>query len=608
TGLFSPLKSDLSSTRLEELFNEPKTKKSKDKSTVVEPESVRKNSEAPIIKDWVSDDEEEEVKRKEVKPSINMINFVKATTDNNLRKTVKSGKQPKQNTHRKRGNQRNWNGMMSYRLGSNWELFNKSCYECGSFEHLIRNCQHHQNKINQQKVLKPVWNNSQRVNHKNHSNDKRNHVPQEALTVNATRPFHVVHPKRTMNAVNQELYFSKQPHSFVQRSNQKLTALKNSYANKKFKTVWVKKVNTVKPTSAVNAAKAKAKHKAIKGKRGNAVKASACWVWKPKHKVLDHVSRHNSASITLKNFDYVDARGRSNVENEKCALLAYKCWFFTTPQRVINSPCLTNKNELAIPGQTETGKELSNPLMAGSLPKTTLPTKHTLITARRKLMLLRINLQLLMIVTAVESSKTTIIHQNPQHYVYSAKTHNLIAFLEKPSKIDGFEQIVDFLNANQIKYSLTVSLIIYTSCIKIFWTTVKIKTVNDDVRLQALIDGKKVVITEPSIRHDLKLNDAEGTSCLFNAVIFEELARIGYEKPSKKLTFYKAFFSPQWKFFIHIILQYLSAKTTSWDEFGSTMASAIICLANSQKLNFSKYILDNLKKNLEAGVPFYMFP
>nr|GEY00897.1 hypothetical protein [Tanacetum cinerariifolium] len=51
-----------------------------------------------------------------------------------------------------------------------------------------------------------------------------------------------------------------------------------------------------------------------------------------------------------------------------------------------------------------------------------------------------------------------------------------------------------------------------------------------------------------------------------------------------------------------------SAKTTSWNEFSSTMASAIICLTNSQKFNFSKYILNNLKKNLEAGVPFYMFP
>nr|GEW95593.1 retrovirus-related Pol polyprotein from transposon TNT 1-94 [Tanacetum cinerariifolium] len=112
---------------------------------------------------------------------------------------------------------------------------------------------------------------------------------------------------------------------------------------------------------------------------------------------------------------------------------------------------------------------------------------------------------------------------------------------KKPSEIDGFEQIVDSLNANQIKYALTVSPTIFTACVKQFWTTVKIKTINDDVWLQALIDGKKVVITEASIRYDLKLNDAEGTSCLPNAVIFEELARMGYEKPSEKLTFYKAF-------------------------------------------------------------------
>nr|GEY33629.1 retrovirus-related Pol polyprotein from transposon TNT 1-94 [Tanacetum cinerariifolium] len=108
------------------------------------------------------------------------------------------------------------------------------------------------------------------------------------------------------------------------------------------------------------------------------------------------------------------------------------------------------KKELAIPGKTTTSKELSNPLMAGSLPKTTLPTQL----------------------------------------------------------------------------------------------------------LQALIDRKKVVITKASIRHDLKLNDAKCTSCLPNAVIFEELARMG-------------------------------AKTTSWNEFHSSMAYAIICLTNNQKFNFS---------------------
>nr|GFC22547.1 hypothetical protein [Tanacetum cinerariifolium] len=69
-----------------------------------------------------------------------------------------------------------------------------------------------------------------------------------------------------------------------------------------------------------------------------------------------------------------------------------------------------------------------------------------------------------------------------------------------------------------------------------------------------------------------------------NAVIFEELARIGYEKPSKKLTFYKGFFSPKWKFFIHTVLQCLSAITTSWNEFSSTMASAIYVLDLENKV------------------------
>nr|GEU31640.1 ribonuclease H-like domain-containing protein [Tanacetum cinerariifolium] len=50
----------------------------------------------------VSDDEEEKIEKKKVKPSIKWINFVKVTTDNNPRETVKNGEQPKQNTYRKR--------------------------------------------------------------------------------------------------------------------------------------------------------------------------------------------------------------------------------------------------------------------------------------------------------------------------------------------------------------------------------------------------------------------------------------------------------------------------------------------------------------------------
>ncbi|GKD91175.1 hypothetical protein Tco_1366682, partial [Tanacetum coccineum] len=107
-----------------------------------------------------------------------------------------------------------------------------------------------------------------------------------------------------------------------------------------------------------------------------------------------------------------------------------------------------------------------------------------------------------------------------------ADSHNMVAFLEKPTECEGFEQIVDFLNANPIKYTLTVNPTIYTSCTKQFWATAKSKTVNGEVQLQALVDGKKVIITETSIRRDLHLEDAEGTDCLPNATIFEELTRI----------------------------------------------------------------------------------
>ncbi|GJT06507.1 hypothetical protein Tco_0840969 [Tanacetum coccineum] len=131
-----------------------------------------------------------------------------------------------------------------------------------------------------------------------------------------------------------------------------------------------------------------------------------------------------------------------------------------------------------------------------------------------------------------------------------ADTHNLVAFLSKPAESEGFEQIVDFLNANPISYALTINPTIYTSCIEKFWATVKVKTVNGEVQLQALVDGKKIIVTEASVRRDLQLNDEEIIDYSLNATVFEELTR-------------------------------LSAETTAWNEFSSTMASAIICLATN---------------------------
>ncbi|GJT65717.1 uncharacterized mitochondrial protein-like protein [Tanacetum coccineum] len=156
--------------------------------------------------------------------------------------------------------------------------------------------------------------------------------------------------------------------------------------------------------------------------------------------------------------------------------------------------------------------------------------------------------------------------------------------------------------------AVEVNQVIYTSSIEQFWATAKVQTVNGVRQIQALVDKKRVIITESSIRRDLYLNDAEGTDCLPTATIFEELARMGYEKPSQKLTFYKAFFSPQWKYYIHTITQCLSAKSTAWNEFSSSMASLIICLATNQKFNLSKYIFDAMVKHLDGGVIFLLYP
>ncbi|GJT98470.1 hypothetical protein Tco_1093988 [Tanacetum coccineum] len=90
-----------------------------------------------------------------------------------------------------------------------------------------------------------------------------------------------------------------------------------------------------------------------------------------------------------------------------------------------------------------------------------------------------------------------------------ASSHNMVVFLDKPTESDGFEQIVDFLNAHSIKYALTVNPTIYTSCIEQFWTTTKVKTVNEEVQIQALVDKKKVIVNETSVRSDLQLKDAE---------------------------------------------------------------------------------------------------
>nr|GEY22858.1 hypothetical protein [Tanacetum cinerariifolium] len=154
----------------------------------------------------------------------------------------------------------------------------------------------------------------------------------------------------------------------------------------------------------------------------------------------------------------------------------------------------------------------------------------------------------------------------------------MVAILEKSDAAEGFEQIIDFLNGSYINHALTMNPHVYIFCIKQFWNTAVVKRSGDITRLQALVDKKRIVITEDVVCKILQLNDAEGVICLPNEEIFAGLARTGYEKP------------------------------TSWNEFSSAMASALICLSSSQRFNFSKHIFESLVRNVDSSSKFYMYP
>ncbi|GKG14544.1 hypothetical protein Tco_0354144 [Tanacetum coccineum] len=129
--------------------------------------------------------------------------------------------------------------------------------------------------------------------------------------MNSTTPMNSATP---MTIVFNKAYLT------VRRPINNKTSTKNSNFNQKVNIVKGKNVNTTKPKAlvntakpkaVVNAARPKAVLNAVKGNQVNVVKASACWVWKPKTKVINHVSKHNSASMLFKRFDYIDAQGRS---------------------------------------------------------------------------------------------------------------------------------------------------------------------------------------------------------------------------------------------------------------------------------------------------------
>ncbi|GJS70134.1 hypothetical protein Tco_0702975 [Tanacetum coccineum] len=185
----------------------------------------------------------------------------------------------------------------------------------------------------------------------------------------------------------------------------------------------------------------------------------------------------------------------------------------------------------------------------------------------------------------------------------------MVAILENTEHNTDFHQIVDFLQAFHIRYALTVSPTVYVSHIRQFWSTARIETADGETNILAKINGKQRTISKSSIRRHLKLNDEEGISTLPDNELFENISLMGYYiLPNQRFSFQKGQFSCQWNFLIHTIMQCLSPKSTSFNEFSSNIATALVCLATNRTYNFSKMIFDGMMRNVNSKGKFLMYP
>ncbi|GJT66571.1 putative ribonuclease H-like domain-containing protein [Tanacetum coccineum] len=155
---------------------------------------------------------------------------------------------------------------------------------------------------------------------KTHLSAHRNIVPRAVLMktglrpLNTARPVNTAHPKTTVYSAKPMSCFSKSTQSTIKRPYSIKTALTNKNYSQKvntgkgsFYTARPKAVNTARPNSAVV--------NAVRENQVNVVKASACWVWRP--------TKLNSASITFKRHNYVDARGRSKSVSDRLQHVSY---------------------------------------------------------------------------------------------------------------------------------------------------------------------------------------------------------------------------------------------------------------------------------------------
>ncbi|GJY01820.1 hypothetical protein Tco_0359972 [Tanacetum coccineum] len=323
------------------------------------------------------------------------------------------------------------------------------------------------------------------------------------------RQVNTAHSKTIVNVGRPMSYLSKTAHSTVKRPIHKNTAFKNSNFNQRVNTVKDKNVNTVRPKAVVNA---------VKGNNVNAIKASACWVWKPKTKVLDHgnpqmdlqdkgvidsgCSRHMTGNMSyLTDYEEIDGGYVAFGGNPKGGKITGKC--------TIKTGNLDFENVYFV-------RELKFNLFSVSQM---CDKNNSVLFNDTECIVLSPNFKLI-------DESQVLLRVPRKNNMYSVDLKNIVP-----------------------KRGLTCLFAKATSDESKLWhrrlaMREMATTVHEEGTVTKPSAYGKIVITEVDYKKDLQLEDAKGVDCLPNAEIFEQLTLMGYEKLSQKLTFYKAFFFP----------------------------------------------------------------
>ncbi|GJZ79165.1 putative ribonuclease H-like domain-containing protein [Tanacetum coccineum] len=131
----------------------------------------------------------------------------------------------------------------------------------------------------------------------------------------------------------------------------------------------------------------------------------------------------------------------------------------------------------------------------------------------------------------------TTSRPNIMFAVYACSRFQIVTMLEQILTGNPQQEVVNFLADNLFSWQCKKQTIVATSITEAEYVaaanycgqnTASSQKVNDEKQIHVTIDSKTVVVTEASIRSSLLLNDADGTACLTNEAIFQNLALMGF--------------------------------------------------------------------------------